>query len=405
MIEVAVTGIGILCAQGLNYEECKKNIFENPIPPSMPRRFETPNLDYLVFDIPREIEYIFSKPAKEFDVFFSTLLSLKAFEDALENAKLSLEDLKGKNVLISLGTTIGTTLNNFEFHKEFVKGRSPENKAFEVFLKSNPSNFLSKFLKDVNTFPLTIATACASGADSIGIGFLALQQNLELDFVICGGTDEVSVVNHQGFISMHIYSKKRCKPFDKNRDGLNLGNGAGILILERKESAIKRGLKPQIFISGYGSYQDGYHFTHPHPDGIGLEKSIVKALSYKNMDIKEIDFVNVHGTATPENDKTEGKVLKRLFGEKLKFLSTKGYTGHTLGAAGAIEAIFSIMALKEGKLMKSIGFSEVDPEIGLVPIIENIEVERNIAFSTSLGFAGANSAILFERKFNGIWNN
>lgn len=399
MIDVAVTGMGILCAQGMNYEECKKNIFGNPISPSKPKRFETPNLDYLMFNIPREIETIFSKPAKEFDVFFSTLMSLKAFEEALESAKLSLDYLKGKNVLISLGTTIAITLNDFEFHKKFVKGEAPKKKAFEVFLKSNPSNFLSKFLKNVNAFPLTIATACASGADSIGIGFLALQHNPELDFVLCGGTDEVSVVNHQGFISMHIYSKQRCRPFDKNRDGLNLGNGAGILILERKESAIKRGMKPQIFISGYGSYQDGYHFTHPHPDGIGLEKSILKALSYKNIDIKEIDFINAHGTATLENDKTEGKVLKRLFREKLKFLSTKGYTGHTLGAAGAIEAIFCIMVLKEGKLMKSIGFSEVDPEIGLVPILENIEVKKNIVLSTSLGFAGANSAILFERKF------
>lgn len=399
MIDVAVSGMGILCAQGMNYEECKKNIYGNPILPSKPKRFETPNLDYLVFDIPREIESIFSKKAKEFDVFFSTLMSLKAFEEALESAKLSLQDLKGKNVLISLGTTIGITLNNFEYHREFVKGRSPENKAFEVFLKSNPSNFLSKFLKDVNSFPLTIATACASGADSIGIGFLALQINPEIDFVICGGTDEVSVVNHQGFISMHIYSKQRCKPFDKERDGLNLGNGAGILILERKENAIKRGLKPQISISGYGSYQDGYHFTHPHPEGKGLEKSIIKALSYKNIEPKEIDFINAHGTATPENDKIEGKVLKKLFGEKFKFLSTKAYTGHTLGAAGAIEAIFTTMALKEGRIMKSIGFCEIDPEIGLVPVLENIEVKKNIALSTSLGFAGANSAILFEKEF------
>lgn len=398
MIEVTVTGIGILCAQGMNYEECKKNIYGNPIPPSKTKRFETPNLDYLVFDIPREIENVFSKPAREFEIFFSTLMSLKALEEALESASLNLDYLKGKNVLISLGTTIGITLNDFEFHKAFVKGRNPENKPFEIFKKSNPSNFLSKFLKNVNSVPLIIATACASGADSIGIGFLALQTNPELDFVICGGTDEVSVVNHQGFISMHIYSKERCKPFDKNRDGLNLGNGAGILILERKENAIKRGFTPQIFISGYGSYQDGYHFTHPQPDGIGLEKSIIKALSYKNINIKEIDFVNAHGTATPENDKTEGKVLKRLFGEKLKFLSSKGYTGHTLGAAGAIEAIFSIMALKEGKIMRNIGFSEVDPEIGLVPVLENIEVKKNIALSTSLGFAGANSAILFERK-------
>lgn len=396
MTEIAVTGFGIVCAQGLNYEECRDKIYGKPNLPSSPKRYETPNKEYPVYEIPSEIKEIFSKPFED-EVFLSTRIGLKALEEALNKSKLEMEYLRKKNILISLGTTIGITLNHFEYHKDFVEGKSPNNKPFEVFLKSNPANYLSNFLKECSSMPIVFATACASGSDAIGFAYLALQMDKRFDIAICGGTDEASIVNHQGFISMHIYSKNPCKPFDKKRDGLNLGNGAGILILERKEDAKKRGVKPEIFLSGYGSFQDGYHFTHPHPEGKGLEKSILKAISFKNINLKEIDFINAHGTATPENDVTEGKVIKRLFPEGIKFLSTKGYTGHTLGAAGALEAVFTIMALKEGKIMKNFGFEEMDPEIGLVPIINEEKLEKRFALSNSLGFAGANSALLFER--------
>ena len=398
MTEIAISGYGVICAQGLNYEECKKNIYNSPKGPLKPKRFETPNIDFPIFDIPKEIDFIFSKPSKEFNVFLSTLMALKCLEEAMEKAKLNLNYLKNKNILVSIGTTIAITLNDFNFHKEYILGKSPENKPFERFLKSNPSNFISNFLNNLNCKPITVATACASSSDAIGIAYLALKEDEKIDLAICGGADEVSQVNHQGFISMKIYSKNPCKPFDKKRDGLNLGNGAGILILEREENAIKRGIKPDIFVAGYGSYQDGFHFTHPHPEGKGLEKSILKALSFKKISLNEIDFINSHGTATPENDITEGKVIKRLFPEGIKFLSTKGYTGHTLGAAGAIEAIFVAMALKEEKIMKNIGFDEMDPEIGLIPVIKEEKVEKRFALSNSLGFAGANSALLFERK-------
>lgn len=397
MTEISVSGFGLICAQGMNYEECKKNIFGNPNLPQKPLKFETPNVDYPVYDIPSEIGEIFSRPEKDFDVFLSTKLGLKAFEESLKSAKMDLDYLKGKKIMIALGTTIGITLNDFEFHKNFLTGKSPENSPFEVFLRSNPSNFIFNFLKNEKSFPITIGNACASGADAIGIGFLSLLNDEEIDLVICGGADEVSVVNHQGFISMHIYSKNPCKPFDRERDGLNLGNGAGILILERESDTKKRGFKPEIFLTGYGAYQDGYHFTQPHPEGRGLEKSILKALSFKNIGTNDIDFVNAHGTATPENDRTEGKVLKKLFSENVKFLSTKGYTGHTLGAAGAIEAIFTIMALKEGIIMNSANFSYEDPEISISPLTIEEKVEKSYALSTSLGFAGANSALIFKR--------
>ncbi len=398
MCEIAVTGMGVICAQGMNLIECKERLYGEVLPPLKPKRFETKSFDYPIFDLPKEIDEIFGIPSKNFNVFLSSLMAAKATEEALNWVNLDLDYLKDKKIAIVLGTTIGVTLNDLPFHRDFVEGKSPHPKPFEVFLNSNPSNFLLNFLKNKNKIPITIATACASGADAIGVGFLILKNYKDIDFVICGGTDEVSVVNHQGFISMHIYSKEPCKPFDKERNGLNLGNGAGILILEREGDAKKRGLNPNIFISGYGSYQDGYHFTHPHPEGEGLKRAILKAISYKNIKAEDIDFINAHGTATIENDKTEAKVIKSIFGEKAKFLSTKGCTGHTLGAAGAIEAVFSLLMLKEGLTSKSFGFKEVDPEIGIIPTLKNEKIEKRFCLSTSMGFAGANSALIFERK-------
>lgn len=397
MTDIAITGYGIVCAQGMNYEECRERMYGKPLLPLYPEEFESPNIEYPVFEIPSKIGEVFSRKFEEGDVFLSTIMGLKALEEALHKAGMDLDYLKGKRVLISIGTTIAITLNDFSYHKNFVEGKSPDGKPFRRFLNSNPSNFISNLLKENKSLPITFATACASSSDAIGFAYLALQSDKSIDLAICGGTDEASLVNYAGFISMHIYSKNPCKPFDRKRDGLNLGNGAGILILERQEDAKKRGFKPEIFISGYGSFQDGYHFTHPHPEGRGLERSILKALSFKNVNLKEIDFINAHGTATPENDITEGKVIKRLFPEGIKFLSTKGYTGHTLGAAGALEAIFTIMALREGKIMWNFGFEEEDPEIGISPLFKEEMVEKRFAISNSLGFAGANSAILFER--------
>ena len=153
------------------------------------------------------------------------------------------------------------------------------------------------------------------------------------------------------------------RSFDKNRAGLNLGEGAGILIIEREDFYIKRCGKPSLYLSGYGSFADAYHLTAPRPDGTGLESAIRKALSDAGVLPADICFVNAHGTGTLDNDKVEGSVLSRVFGNKIKFLSTKGYTGHTLGGAGGIEAVYTAAALKEGWIPSNAGFECKDDDI------------------------------------------
>ncbi|MEK7270330.1 MAG: hypothetical protein AAB215_05220 [Planctomycetota bacterium] len=185
-----------------------------------------------------------------------------------------------------------------------------------------------------------------------------------------------------------------CAPFDRNRQGLNLGEGAGILILESADSACRRGIRPDLRLAGYGSASDAYHLTAPRPDGSGLETALRVALSEAGITPGDTAFVNAHGTATRENDKVEGAVLARVFGRDVRFLSTKGLTGHTLGAAGALEAAFTAAALREGWIPASAGCVEPDPEIPASPVRERTAIHGRWAASTSLAFGGVNSAVI-----------
>ena len=200
-----------------------------------------------------------------------------------------------------------------------------------------------------------------------------------------------------GFHSLGVVSGKRCKPFDKNRRGLNLGEGAGCLILESLIHASRREVCPRSQLSGYGAAVDAYHLTTPDPEGIGLDMAIQQALQQAGLSCNQIGFINAHGTATQSNDLTEAKVLKRVFGKKVMFLSTKHLTGHTLGAAGAIEAIITALMLENTKVPASGGFDVMDEEIGIEPITQPFSPVHAHAMSCSLAFGGCNCAVIISR--------
>ena len=240
---------------------------------------------------------------------------------------------------------------------------------------------------------LTIANACSSGADAIGAAVDWLSTGL-CDIVIAGGADEINHIPYCGFGALSVTSSLPCRPFDKNRNGLNLGEGAGILILETEISARRRSRKSDLFVSGYGAAADAYHLTAPRPDGSGLEAAIAVAMAHSDLKPEDIVFVNAHGTSTRDNDRAEGRALLRIFGKDLKFLSTKGFTGHTLGAAGALEAIFTALALRHGWISANIGFEELDEEIGQAPVAAKTSISGRAALSTSLAFGGNNAAVI-----------
>jgi 3-oxoacyl-[acyl-carrier-protein] synthase-1/3-oxoacyl-[acyl-carrier-protein] synthase II len=193
-----------------------------------------------------------------------------------------------------------------------------------------------------------------------------------------------------------IYDNEPCRPFDQMRKGLNLGEGAAALVLEHVEHARRRNAAILGYVFGYGSAADAYHFTAPHPEGRGLAASIRTALEHAGLKASDMAFVNAHGTATPENDKVEGKLLAKLL-PTTPVWASKGGTGHTLGAAGALEAVLALQALNRGRVPASLGFQMPDPDIGCIPTQELLVPDSPYALSTSLGFGGGNAALVLGR--------
>ncbi len=266
----------------------------------------------------------------------------------------------------------------------------------DTYFKSNLAEALGRRLGATGPL-LTIVNACSSGTDAIGVALDWLSLGL-CDIVIAGGADEINHIPYCGFGALSVTSPQPCRPFDKNRNGLNLGEGAGILVLETEVSARRRSQVTDLYISGYGAAADAHHLTAPRPDGSGLEAAISVALAQAGLKPADISFVNAHGTSTRDNDRAEGRTLLRVFGHELKFLSTKGYTGHTLGAAGALEAVFTALALRYGWVPGNIGFEERDEEIGLAPVYQKTTVSGKAAMSTSLAFGGNNAALIMTGK-------
>jgi len=213
--------------------------------------------------------------------------------------------------------------------------------------------------------------------------------------VITGGTDELSQVIYYGFASPMVADSEPCRPFDKDRKGLNLGEGAAMMILESAKALASRKSRIQAFVSGYGASGDAYHLTAPSPEGKGLRSAIQKALAGGVKRPDEIAFVNAHGTGTQDNDKVESTVLHDLL-PGVPFLSTKGFTGHTLGAAGSVEAVLTILSLQEGKIPASPGFREADPNLPSAPVGQTTIIKGRTALSESLAFGGHNSVIMVE---------
>jgi 3-oxoacyl-(acyl-carrier-protein) synthase len=321
-------------------------------------------------------------------------LALRAIDEALNDAELK-KDIEHFRVGVCLGTTVASQLNDVDFYRSYRSTKEAPMDSVDRFLKGNLARTVA------NTIGLkgpcvTVVNACSSGADAIGAA-LSWLRNGKCDIAIAGGADELNRIPVCGFGALGIVSESLCAPFDRDRKGLNLGEGAGILVLERETCSRKRGRKSGLYLAGYGASADAYHLTAPRPDGTGLETAIQRALFEADIGYEDVCFVNAHGTATRDNDKVEGMVLARVFGKEIKVLSTKGFTGHTLGGAGGLEAVFTGAALLEGWIPASAGFEHQDEEIPITPVRKKTSIQGSFAVSTSLAFGGNNAAIVIGR--------
>lgn len=386
--DVSISGIGCLCALGNSLPDTMDSLFAGKSNSAPPTLFSTDRKDkYPVFEVQNEYN---SSQLDSTSLGRTSQLALLAAQEALADAGLTPEILSGSRVGVCVGTTVGSSLNNETFYKKFRQGKNPDLSEVVRFLKSNPAEAIAR--KYNLSGPVqTVVNACSSGTDAIGIGRSWLKMGL-CDLVIAGGSDELSRISYLGFISLFISDRKSCRPFSDDRNGLNLGEGAAMLVLsppdENRSSYCK--------LTGYESFCDAHHLTAPHPEGTGLTKVLTNLIARDKIDSSDVSFINAHGTGTHDNDKVEMLVLSKLFPGQ-PYFSVKGGTGHTLGAAGAIEAAITASCIQRQEIPASIGYRIGQNHNQYPPTINNMRIGAQHAISQSLAFGGNNSALLFSK--------
>ncbi len=321
----------------------------------------------------------------------TALLGMIASKEAMSNAGLT--DSEKQNIGIVSATTVG----GMDRTEMLYRNVTPENRNFIISHVCGDSTEKIADSLGITGFVSTISTACSSSVNSIMSGAEMIKNNL-LDRVIVGGTDALAKFTINGFNSLMILDKNHNRPFDRNRNGLNLGEGAAYLVLESEDAVKGREDKILCELTGYSNANDAFHQTASSENGEGAYLAMSKALEKSGLMIEDIDYINAHGTGTLNNDLTEAIAISRLFGDNIPpFSSTKPFTGHTLGAAGSTEAVFSILSLRNRIIFPSLNFSMPMAEMPVSPVTELMEnvVIRNV-LSNSFGFGGSDSSIIFS---------
>lgn len=350
-------------------------------------------------------EFMDKKEARKMDRF--TQFAVAASLMALKDADLEITDENAPKVGVWIGSGIGgmeTYEQQFRIYEE--KGYRRVSPFFVPMLIPDMASGQVSIITGAKGINSCSVTACASGTNSIGDAFKVIQRG-DADIMITGGAEApITEMSVAGFcaakaISTNDDPKTASRPFDLNRDGFVMGEGAGILILESLESAQKRGARIYAEIVGYGATGDAYHVTAPAPEGEGGVRAMRQAIADAELTPEQLDYMNAHGTSTPYNDKFETMAIKAVFGEHARQLavsSTKSMTGHLLGAAGAVEAILTIKAIEEGIIPPTINYVTPDPECDL-DYVPNEARKQEIfaAISNSLGFGGHNACLVFKK--------
>ena len=327
----------------------------------------------------------------------TTLLSLAAMKDLLEHTDISL--LQKEPFAFINANTVGGMSKIEDIYMDLISpGTAEENKKYINSLDCAESTESVAAHYGLKPLMATISTACSSSSNSFILGARMIKQGL-VKRAVCGGGDALSRFTLNGFNSLKNVDKNICKPFDQNRNGLNLGEAAAFCLLESESAAIERGANIIAVLSGYANTNDAYHPTAPSPTGAGACHTMQLALDMAKLKPEEIGYINGHGTATQNNDLSEGKAIQTLFGVKPPyFSSTKPFTGHTLAAAGVIEAIFCMWAMQEKIVYPNLNFTTKMEELDIAPVtslIENADLQH--VLSNSFGFGGSNVSLIFSK--------
>jgi 3-oxoacyl-(acyl-carrier-protein) synthase len=326
----------------------------------------------------------------------TTLLALAAIGELLKGVDLGL--LRNEPLAFINANTVGGMCSVEDMYMDFIEPGNQNNAEYIDTLDCAESTQYIAAHYGLKPFMATISTACSSSGNALLLGSRMIKQGI-VERAICGGCDALSRFTVNGFYTLKNVDKEPCRPFDQNRMGLNLGEGAGYLLLESESAAKARGAHIIAEFSGYCNSNDAYHPTAPSPHGAGAYRTMQQALAMANVKPEEIGYINAHGTATFPNDLSEGEAIQQLFGETVPyFSSTKPFTGHTLAAAGVIEAIFSIWAMEEQVALPNLNFTTRMEELTISPVttlIEKVPVKH--VLSNSFGFGGNNVSLVFSK--------
>ncbi|OUR98866.1 hypothetical protein A9Q84_05490 [Halobacteriovorax marinus] len=383
-----ITGLGQISHLGQNVKMALETLRT-----SGPDKLLSLSPEHLESEASPDMEMDLSQDLPKGDHIRANILSILAIEEAIAQAGLTSEDISKYRIGVCVGSTSACTISYPPFGFALHRGTLEDTTPFKNYFFNSPCNTIMDHFKFKGP-SLMINNACTSGTDAIGLGKLWLAQG-KCDIVIAGGVDCIFENIYFGFRSLKLTAPKHTKPFDQSREGLVLGEGAGYVVLENEVIAAERKSKPLAIVAGYGLGTDSHHPTTPHPEARGLNIAINHALKMSSLTHSDIELVNAHATGTEANDLVEGRFLKKHF-DHCPIFATKGYTGHTLGAAGAIEVIIGVLCLREEFVPSSLGHENCDPEIGLSPNLEFKNHQARNFLSTSLGFGGSNAAIIIE---------
>ncbi len=406
---VVITGVGLVTPLGTGVDKNWQALMDGRSGIGPVTRFDVSDFPTRIAGEVKDFhaeEFIEKKEIKKMDLFIQ--YAVAAAKMAMDESQLPITADNEDMVGVIVGVGIAGLSSIEEYHKLFMESRLKRVSPFfipKLIPNLAPGQISIRYgAKGINYTP---ASACSSGAHAIGEAFRLIRLG-EQDAMIAGGAEAaLTPLGLGGFIAMKAVSsrndppEKASRPFDRNRDGFVMAEGAGVMVLEELEQARKRGAKIYAEVIGYGANADAYHMTAPSPEGEGAARCIRLALRSGGIDPLEVDYINAHGTSTPYNDATETHAIKRVFGEhaaRMAVSSTKSMTGHLLGAAGGVEAVYSALALHHQCLPPTINYEEPDPECDLdyVPNVSRRAPVR-VALSNSFGFGGTNVCLAFRR--------
>lgn len=393
--KIYITGLGMISAIGNNVPESLASLSQSKTGIGKIRHLTTRYKDdFLAGEIKlsnKELADLVNDHNPELNR--NSYIAMLAAKEAVQHSGIDTADGLRTGVISS--TTVAGMGKTEMYYKELFE-KDEHLGVLDTHDCGDSTERIADFLGNVD-YVTTVSTACSSAANAIMLGCRMIKNGL-LDRAVVGGVDALSKFTFNGFNTLMILDKEWCKPFDENRKGLNLGEGAAFLVIEGEEALKKRNGKALAEIIGYANTNDAYHQTASSPEGYGARLAIEQALAMSGLKPEDIDYINMHGTGTPNNDLSEGTAAKAVFGDKLpKFSSTKAYTGHTLAASASIEAVISVLSMQNSMIFPNLNFTTPIAELNIVPETTLVHTPVNTVLSNSFGFGGNCSSLIFKK--------